>query len=160
VDLKKLIFENYSVVALVFSLIITIYTVFIDNAKLVESLLGNLLFINIGLVGIWAFLGHWFRSDETAKKIGWKTGSPFQKEVAAANLSKGILGILTFFIKGNFWIAAVIGSSIFLFLCGIGHLKELQKKNTLVFNAGSVLYMDFLIPILLVILLVLWSFGY
>jgi hypothetical protein len=40
-----------------------------------------------GLGGLYAFLGHSFRSDEVAAGVGWPKGNPFQREVAVANLA-------------------------------------------------------------------------
>jgi hypothetical protein len=37
-----------------------------------------------------------------AREIGWPPGNPFQTEVAIANLAAGTLGILYFWIRGNF----------------------------------------------------------
>ena len=40
-----------------------------------------------------SFFGHLFFSDVVADSVGWPRGSPFQHEMAFANLAVGILGI-------------------------------------------------------------------
>jgi hypothetical protein len=44
-----------------------------------------MLFLSLGLASLWAAFGHFFMTEEVAKSIGW-TPSPFQHEVAGANL--------------------------------------------------------------------------
>jgi amino acid transporter len=50
----------------------------------------------VGIAGLFAFIGHTFKADEVATKIGWPTGNPFQSEVAMANLAIGVLGLMAF----------------------------------------------------------------
>ncbi len=64
------------------------------KARIVELLLLYLLVINIGLGCLLAWYGHTFMADEIARKIGWQPGSPFQFEVALADLSWGVCGVL------------------------------------------------------------------
>ncbi|MCQ8904725.1 MAG: hypothetical protein NQU45_03285 [Methanothermobacter sp.] len=51
--------------------------------------------------------------DIIATYIEWPTGSPFQLEVAFANLSFGVLGLLSWKFRGEFWMATIIGFSVF-----------------------------------------------
>lgn len=118
--------------------------------------------MNIGLQGLLAGFMHWYEptSVKIAEKIGWQPGSPFQKEVAAADAAFGVLGILAFFIRDNFLVATVIGSSVMLFLMGIGHVLDLKKnRNFSAYNAGSVVWFDLLVPVLMCILLFVWKAG-
>jgi hypothetical protein len=57
----------------------------------------------LGFSSILAFFGHTFAADEIAAYIGWMPGSPFQFEVAVANLAIGVLGISCVWLRGNFW---------------------------------------------------------
>ena len=91
-----------------------------------------------------------FLSAQVAANIGWAPGSPFQHEVAFANLSIGVLGVLCYWIRDNFWTATVISSSIFLLGAAYGHIINMfQFANYAPGNAGSVLYMDIIGPIIL-----------
>ena len=113
--------------------------------------------INVGVNGIISFIGHAFRSDEIAQYIGWPKGSPFQYEVACANLSYGIMGILCIWLRGNFWIATAVAYSVFLIGAGIGHISQMVRaKNFAPGNAGIPLYMDFLKPVVIWVLLIIY----
>src|SRR5919206_396357 len=81
--------------------------------RVIDVFLLHLLVICHGLGGIFAFIGHKFRADETARSIGWPTGNPFQEEIAFANLGFGVLGLLCSRMRGSFWTATGIGGSVF-----------------------------------------------
>lgn len=125
--------------------------------KAVETILLYLLVFNVGLTGLYAFWGHAFFADKVAASIGWATGSPFQFEVAVANLGFGILGVLCIFFKDNFWLATGIGYSVFLFGAAFGHIREIiSAGNYTVNNAGPTLYIgDIAVPVLILLLLVI-----
>ena len=75
--------------------------------------------------------------------------------MAVANLAIGTLGILSYWIRGNFWIAAVIATSIWLLGAAAIHVSEMVGAgNYNPGNAGVVFYMDIIGPALLIILLV------
>ncbi len=147
--------RNFPIVILGLSIITALGYVVILKTSLTETFLVSLIFFNYGIGGLWAFTGHYFRPDQTAKFIGWPAGNPFQKEVAFANLAFGIMGILVLFFRGDYLIAAVVGPSIFLFGAASVHIKEIvNNKNLSSGNAGSILYIsDILIPVVLFILL-------
>jgi hypothetical protein len=116
--------------------------------------LNYLVPIAIGLGGLLAFAGHAFRADDVARSIGWPTGSPFQFEVAVANLAFGVLGLLSAKLRDGFRTATVLGYGIFLEGAAYGHVREiLEAGNWSINNAGPVLVLDILFPILLVALL-------
>ena len=86
----------------------------LSRLKVVETILFYILFINVGLSGLLAFYGHAFMADKVAATIGWAPGSPFQFEVAVANLAFGVLGVLCIRFRDGFWLATGIGYAIFL----------------------------------------------
>jgi len=73
------------------------------GAGVVESFLLWFLVILVGLGSLYAFMGHAFAADEVARSIGWPTGNPFQFEAALHDLAIGILGVLCFWLRGDFW---------------------------------------------------------
>ena len=106
-----------------------------------------------GFASITSFVMHFFFSDMVATSIGWPLGSPFQKEVAGANLAVGLLGFLGFW-RRDFWLPYVISKSAFLWIAGITHVVDLlQHQNLATGNAGLTLYMDFIWPLVYAILL-------
>ena len=98
-----------------------------------EAILVWLLLFNVGILRLLAGFMHWFSplADKVAEKIGWKAGSLFQKEVAAADAAFGVPGVLAFFVRDNFLVATVIGSSIMLFFMGIIHVLEIKKSRNI-----------------------------
>jgi hypothetical protein len=129
------------------------------KSRMVELLLLYLLAVNIGAGGILAWYGHTFMADEIARKIGWQPGSPFQFEVALADLSWGVCGVLCIWLRRGFWTATGIGSAVFLLGCAVGHIRQIiQEGNMAVYNAGPVLWIgDIGIPITILILLLIRS---
>ncbi|ELY95404.1 DUF6790 family protein [Natrialba taiwanensis] len=126
------------------------------NMALVDAFLLSFLVVTVGIQGIWAFLGHYFRAETVAALIGWPAGNPFQTEIAFANLAFGILGLLCVVYRGEFWIATVIGISIFLLGAASVHIRNIREQGNLnPANAGGILVTDILTPIVLLGLLAL-----
>jgi hypothetical protein len=130
-----------------------------DNRKVVEIFLFYFLVIFVGVSGILGFIGHTFAPDRIARMIGWPSGSPFQFEVAVADLAFGLLGILCIWFRGNFWTAAGVGSSIFFLGAAYGHAKYLLVyKDLAPYNAGPVFYVgDILVPLIVMALVIAYN---
>ncbi|MFC1767989.1 DUF6790 family protein [Candidatus Margulisiibacteriota bacterium] len=121
----------------------------------IDTFLLYLFVIFVGLNGLLAFYGHAFMADQVAMKIGWQPGSPFQFEVAVSDLAFGVLGILCFWFRGNFWLATGIGNAIFLLGAAFGHIREMMKGNLAPYNTGAVLFVgDIFMPLLIITLLI------
>ena len=105
------------------TLVVAVGQIISARTPLVETLLLYFLVINTGLASLFTFMGHGFRSEKVAKYIGWPTGSPFQWEVAVSNLSYGVLGVLCFWLRGDFWLATIIAVSVFFVGCGLRPYK-------------------------------------
>lgn len=104
----------------------------------------------LGCTGLYAAFMHAVFPIYTAAGIGWAS-SPFQFEVAMANLAFGILGILSFKANYGFRLATVVGSSIWLWGDAVGHLYQLIRyQNDSIGNAGSWFWMDMLLPLILI----------
>jgi hypothetical protein len=113
------------------------------------------LVISVGLASISAFIAHTVFADTTAASIGWPAGNPFQSEVAVANLTVGILGILCYWMRGNFWIATAIGFSVWWLGDAVVHIRSIVvEANYAPNNAGVTFYLDILVPVILIALLV------
>ncbi len=145
------------VVAILYILFSKMTNKALNNMRIVEIFLISFLVISVGIGSVWAFIGHVFLTSQVAASIGWAV-SPFQLEVAFANLAIGVLGILCFWIRDNFWTATVIVSSIFLLGNAYGHIVNMVLfANNAPGNSGSVLYMDILGPIILIVLLIAYK---
>lgn len=126
--------------------------------RIIEILLLWILVVMIGLGSIWAFMGHVFMADMVAAMIGWPAGNPFQLEVGIANLSYGILGLLCWKFRDNFWTATVIAVSTFYLGDAYIHVVNMmQTGNMAPGNAGYALYMDIIVPIVLIVLLIAYK---
>ncbi len=126
--------------------------------RIFEVFLLWFLVIMLGIGSIWAFIGHVFMSDMIAAMIGWPAGNPFQLEVGVANLSYGVLGLLCWKFRDNFWTASIIAISVFYLGAAIIHIVNLmQAGNMSPGNAGYALFMDIFVPIILFALLIAYK---
>ncbi|MCB1111796.1 MAG: hypothetical protein H7A37_08190 [Chlamydiales bacterium] len=117
-----------------------------------EVFLSYVLFFNMGMMGLLGGYGHIFLGPEIAKQIGWEAGSPFQFEVGMANLAFGVLGILSYWNRGGFWTASIIGWCVLLFGCFVGHIINYYATgNTAPDNIGTfVWFNDLTLPIIVI----------
>lgn len=105
----------------------------------------------LGVTSVYAFIMHAFFQDIASAAIGWSP-SPFEYEVAMANLAIGVIAILSFNASYNFRLAVVIGATIWLWGDATGHIYQLIKnQNYSIGNVGSWFWMDLYIPLLLII---------
>lgn len=120
--------------------------------KVVEVTLLYLLVICFGIGTMMSGAFHVFDGPETAKMIGWPPGSPFQYELGVADMALGLTCFLCLFIRGSFWLAAIIAQSVFLFGCMIGHVRDmLLSGNTAAYNIGApIIVADLVIPLLVI----------
>ena len=145
---------------LVLGLIVGAVYVYLDKqprttARVAEIFLLWLLVITVGIQGVFAFIGHTVFADATAASIGWPAGNPFQSEVAVANLSVGVLGILCYWMRGNFWNATVIGFAVWFLGDAVVHIRSIVvEANYAPNNAGVTFYADILMPLIVIALLV------
>ena len=126
----------------------------VSAGRFAEVLLLYLLVFCAGAGGLMAFLGHTFKAQEIALKIGWQS-SPFQFEVAVADLAFGVLGILCIWQRRGFWTATGIGYAIFMLGCAYGHFQDMTRHgNFSPYNVGLVLWVnDLAIPVVILLLL-------
>jgi hypothetical protein len=126
-----------------------------SGERLIEIALLYLLVIGGGVSGIIAFIAHAFYADATARSIGWAPGSPFQFEIAIANLSYGLLGLMCIRVRGPFWLATGIAISVLLLGCNYGHLYQaLANHNYSPDNYGAINVFELVWPAAVLILLV------
>lgn len=142
----------YVIYLLAATLLAAAVDIVIMGAEPAASLLLWLLVIKVGFGSVWAFMGHYFNADMVAGYIGWPKGNPFQQEVAFANLGLGVCGILSFFFRGEFWLATITFATCFLVGAFSVHVRDrLKQGNAHPGNAGPVFYADIGVP------LVMWA---
>ena len=116
---------------------------------IVGTYLIYLLFIYVGLMGLFTAYYHVFRPIEASASIGWAT-SPYEYEVGMADLTVGVLGVLCLVFRGDFWLATAIADAVWLLGDAVGHIREIVVHNNHAENnAGIFLVFELVIPILI-----------
>lgn len=106
----------------------------------------------LGITGIYAFVMHAFYPGIADATIGW-SASPFEYEVAVADLSLGLIAVLSFNASFGFRLATVMANVTFLLGAAFNHIHlMILQGNYNVGNAGSWLWLDDLIVPLILLL--------
>jgi hypothetical protein len=88
--------------------------------------------LDVGVIGLlFGFIPHVFFADQAAHLIGWPPGSPFQFEVGVHDGAWGLLGFLSIWIGGSFWLATGLGWSVFMLGATYGHVYQTLAKETM-----------------------------
>jgi len=109
----------------------------------------------LGVNGCLGFVEHlFFFGPFIAERIGW-ANSPVQFEVAYANLTIGILGLSSLWLRRrDYLLATMVAYGSWCFADGVGHVVSLLRDNNWApSNVGTVLFTDLLGPILVAVLL-------
>jgi hypothetical protein len=126
--------------------------------RIVELLLLYQLVFSVGLISILAFLGLTFIPEYVAQYTGWPA-CPWQQQLANVNLGYGVLGILCIWKRDLFWLATIIGLSIWLIGDAIDHIADMMiNHNYAPGNIGITLYSDIIVPLVLLILYFLYKY--
>jgi hypothetical protein len=151
----KWMLENFGVLMVILAIIYSmIHRMVNKKIDLFEISYRWFALFALGFTAIYAFVMHAFFPDFTAASIGWPT-SPFQFEVAMANLGFGVIAILSFYKNYGFRLATVIGNACWLWGDAIGHMYQMAAHhNFTVGNAGSWFYMDVFLPLFLLICII------
>lgn len=96
-----------------------------------EVVLIYLFALGVAGSGIANFFAHFFLSDIVAESIGWPAGSPFQLEVAFANLAIGLMGILAVSRRDGAREATVIAVTVFSLGATVVHLMDIAATGNL-----------------------------
>ncbi len=114
----------------------------------------------VGLAGWFTIMsglfGHIIFADQVASGIGWPMNSGFQMELGFASIGIGIIGFLSFWIR-DYWLPFIIIKFLFGWGAGYTHILHMvQHNNFSPSNAGIILYWDFLFPLILISLYLLY----
>ena len=130
------------------SIIAAIPNIALYAAGVVESFLLWFLVIVVGFGSLYAFTGQALVAGDVTRSIGWPTRSPFQFEVALHNLAAGVVGVLCFWVRGDFWNATVIAFAVFGIRTAYGHIRDIRlRHNYAPGNADRFYINDILLPL-------------
>lgn len=112
-----------------------------------------MLTLALGVPSLWAAVGHSLDSERVAKSIGWLP-SPFQKEIAGANLGLGLGAIVASSGgRGAAW-AIFFMAAAFLWSAAAVHVADMrERKNFAINNAGPIFWWDIVTPFTILLLL-------
>lgn len=121
-----------------------------------ETVLEIITIYTIGLAGWFSIssglFGHIIYANQVADSIGWPLNSGFQMELAFAAMGIGLIGFIGFWNK-TFWLPFIIAKTTFMWGAGFTHILHMvQHDNFSPSNSGIVVYWDFLLPIILIVL--------
>lgn len=124
--------------------------------KIVEILLVCFVVSNIAVNGIYAGFFQAIMGPQIAKDIGF-TYSPFEWELAFANIGIGVAALLSVFWRGRYILGPVIANTIFIYAAAYGHFVQAAKGDTASYNGGIFLWAgDIIIPTIILVLAVLY----
>ncbi|MGH6865950.1 MAG: DUF6790 family protein [Methyloceanibacter sp.] len=111
--------------------------------------------LSLAVNSLWAAFGHAFLTKIVARSIGWEP-SPFQHEIAGANLGIGLGAIAAAVLgKGAAWAMFFMAVS-FLWSAAAAHIRDIvERGNFAPSNAGPIFWWDILTPLTLLIGLLL-----
>lgn len=125
-----------------------------------EGLLETITIMTIGLSGwftiIAGLFGHIIYADQVAASIGWPLNSGFQMELGFASIGIGIVGFMGFWNRST-WLPFIINKTFFGWGAGFTHiLHAVQHNNFSANNVGVILYWDFIFPVVMIVLYLLY----
>jgi hypothetical protein len=114
----------------------------------------HLVWWMVWVVGIASVVGaayHIFDGAQTAELIGYTRGDGgFQWENAMGDLAIGVVGIMAYRFRGNFWLATIVVLTVQYLGDAAGHIYFwLVENNTQPYNIGIPLWTDILLPIIM-----------
>lgn len=144
--------NNFGLVMLLVSAFFMLFHRIVTRGRVAEAEIVYrwLAVFAVGFTGFYTFAIEVFYPELSAATLGWQA-SQFQFEVGIADLSFGLLGLLSFKASYSFRLATVIGVTIWLWGCAAGHLEQvIVNQNYSMGNVGSWFWLDLFIPLLLI----------
>jgi hypothetical protein len=119
-----------------------------------EVVLIYLFALSVAGSGIGNFFAHFFLSDLVAESIGWPDGSPFQLEIAFANLAMGLMGILSVSRRDGAREATVLAVTTFSLGATVVHLMDIAATGNLAPGNTLQNFINITRPALLILFLI------
>jgi hypothetical protein len=155
------VLSNFSLTTFLLALIIAFALVLVRRGTLTDAgrydiFLRYFFLLPCGIAGVYGFVLHGFFPNLTAESIGWAP-SPFQWEVAVANLGFGLVCIFATWAGCEFRLAGLVGISVWFWGDAAGHIFQMiVNQDYAPGNAGSWFWTDVLIPAFMIVFYSLW----
>jgi len=147
------VMENFRLVMFLLAVVMVLsHKLFLARRlPFVEIVYRWFILLPVGITALYAFAMNAFSPEFTAAMIGWQS-SPFQFDAAMANLSVGVIAILSFHASYGFRLATVLGNTIWLWGRAITQAYLMAAHYTFsLTNAGSWFWIDVSIPLILLL---------
>ena len=106
-----------------------------------------------GLLGVLGFISNVLFAHNTARRLSWPSG-PFQIKYGFSQLTIGVLGVMTLWFKGSFWLAVLVS----MYIYGISglwtHIQSMRLPQKRLFHVGNIV-MDILYQLFITVLFIL-----
>lgn len=113
-----------------------------------------MLVLSLGVQSLWSAFCHAFMTERVARSIGWEP-SPFQHEIAGANLGIGLSAITAAVLGPTAAWAVFVMAASFLWSAASVHIRDMARSgNFAINNAGPIFWWDILTPLTLLIILI------
>jgi len=148
------ILAHFSLAMLSLAILLSIFHKIIHKkTSFYEILYCWIAFLALGITGIYTFIMHGFFPTFTAEIIGWPN-SPFQLQVAIADLGFAFIALLSLRKNHGVRITAMVGNTVWLWGNAFLQARRMTlAQNFDLTNAGSWFYTDMIIPIVIIICL-------
>ncbi len=95
---------------------------------IMETYLLHQFAVSHGIIAVGGFIINVLQADRTAERLGWP-GGPFQIKYGFAQVGLGVMGVMSIWFRGNFW----VGTLVTLYIYGLSglwtHTMELRRKQ-------------------------------
>ena len=105
-----------------------------SRRRVAEILLSWSLPLNLGLLETFFFAYHVYRSRKAAEDATRSAEDKVRSELAVAHLAFGVLGLLCALFRGPFWLATVVGQTVFLVGVATVRAREMLKNKMYLFD--------------------------
>lgn len=131
-------------------------------ATISEIILLHQFVVTHGIIGILGFYINVLVPEKTAKSLGWP-GGPFQIKYGFTQLHVGVMGVLSIWFRGNFW----VGTLVTLYFYGLSglwtHSMMLMKDDKIDKVELTNIILDIIYHVVLTIISLnvvgMWSFN-
>lgn len=100
-----------------------------DSVEIMRVLLLHQFVVTHGIIAVGGFIMNVLTPAKTAADLGWPSG-PFQIKYGFAQVGLGVMGVMSIWFQGNFW----VGTLVTLYIYGISglwtHTQEVMRKRS------------------------------